>query len=126
MRRPTLGIVKSSTSTPRPGPLAAAPPAAGAPPALSACSGAAPSTVAVASTGPEATQPAQAGAACDKPGFGRHAALAVGSVQTYLWKPFSAGAFDAGAKGRTTAMRNGAGASALAARELAAAKPLVA
>ena len=93
--------------------------------ALGACTGSA-STPAAAGAGPEATQPAQPGATCDKAGFGQHAALAVGSVQTYVWKPFMAGTFGEGAKGRAAAMRSGAGASALAARELAAAKPLVA
>ncbi len=92
--------------------------------ALGACSGSA--STPAAGAGPEATQPAQPGATCDKAGFGQHAALAVGSVQTYVWKPFMAGAFGEGAKGRVAAMRSGAGASALAARELAAAKPLVA
>ncbi len=74
----------------------------------------------------EATQPAKPGAPCDKQAFSTHVALAVGSVQAYVWKPYVAGAFATGAKARPAALATGAGASALAARELAAAKPLVA
>jgi hypothetical protein len=43
-----------------------------------------------------------------------------------VWKPFSAGAFKDGAKGRATAMATAAQASRLASAELTAAGPLVA
>jgi hypothetical protein len=123
MPRPTLLDVKDiDRRALRPASLAAVLFAAAV--ALAGCTGS--STPAEpAGAGPEATQAAVSGGTCDKQGFTAHAALAVGSVQTYLWKPYVAGAFADGAKHRKTALTRGAGATALAAKELAAARPLI-
>lgn len=123
MPRPTLlGVKDIDRRALRPASLGAVVLAAAA--ALAGCTSS--STPAQpAGGGAEVTQPAVAGGPCDKQGFTTHAALAVGSVQTYLWKPYVAGAFADGAKHRKAALTKGAGASALAAKELAAARPLI-
>jgi hypothetical protein len=88
---------------------------------LSACFGqdaATPSSPLVAgSTGP---------ACVAKAGFAEHVGLAAGAVRSYVWKPYSDGAFKTGAAGRVKAMATAARASKLASTELLAAKPLVA
>ncbi|HEY6795346.1 MAG TPA: hypothetical protein VI248_11765 [Kineosporiaceae bacterium] len=56
--------------------------------------------------------------ACQKARFALHAGLAAGAVHRYLWKPYQAGTFAAGAPGRRTAMVKAALAGAFAAHEL--------
>jgi hypothetical protein len=61
-----------------------------------------------------------------KAGFADHVGLAAGAVRSYVWKPFSDGAFKDGAKDRAKAMATAAQATKLAAAEMTAAAPLVA
>ena len=73
----------------------------------------------------EASGPAVPSGPCNKTTFATHVGLAQGAVNRYLWKPLQGGAFADNAANRVKTLRNGADAGRLAARELAAASPLI-
>jgi hypothetical protein len=90
---------------------------------LAACSGAG-AGAETAARAAAARSAAPAGP-CQKAQFAAHSGLAAGAIHNLVWQPAHAGAFKPGARGRAAAMARAQRASALAARELAAAAPLV-
>ena len=90
---------------------------------LAACSGAG----AGAETAARAAAPSSAPAgACQKAQFAAHSGLAAGAIHNLSGSRPASGAFKPGARGRAAAIDRAQRASALAARELEAAAPLVA
>lgn len=74
-------------------------------------------TTASASSSTGAANATESGS-CKKVRFALHAGLAAGAIHRYLWKPYQAGTFKAGAQGRKTAIVKGALAGAFALHEL--------
>lgn len=66
-----------------------------------------------------APSPTKAGP-CDTGALARHAGVAAGAVQTFVWKPYRAGALKSDAKNQKQAMALAAAAAARSAQELGA------
>jgi hypothetical protein len=66
----------------------------------------------------DGTASATESGSCKKVRFALHAGLAAGAIHRYLWKPYQAGTFQAGAQGRRAAIVKGALAGAFAFHEL--------